>query len=201
MKKFKNLSRFPELEHVVLTRENAEAYFQQENVAAQQIHEAKVAWVKTNTKSPVKGVDALITQEKNIWLSIHTADCLPIIIYHPKRRIVAVVHAGWRSTVYNIVQETIESMKVDPYDLIVGIGPGICEQCFCVGPEVAQYFNEQGKSCIDLQAVNKKQLMDRGVLEKNIEIIKGCTFEDEKNYFSYRRGDRDKRQGIFAKLK
>ena len=38
----------------------------------------------------------LITNKKGIALGILTADCAPILIYDPKKNIIAAVHAGWK---------------------------------------------------------------------------------------------------------
>lgn len=202
MRQFNNLSKFTNIDHN-LTGIGEEDFFQKENlIQADQVHEAGVKWVDASTKSPVPKTDALITKDRGLWLGIQTADCVPILIYDPKKKIIAAVHAGWRSTVYRIVPETIEKMKSFADNLIVGIGPAICGQCFQVGPEVSKHFPEEAKEGdrVNLWEANKMQLLEMGVLEENIEILNLCTYENKDSLYSYRRGDRDKRNGAFIKL-
>ena len=50
----------------------------------------------------LEGVDALITDVKDVCIGVSTADCIPIIIYDPQHQAAGVVHSGWRGTVANI---------------------------------------------------------------------------------------------------
>ena len=50
--------------------------------------------------------DAVITQRVGQWIGIRTADCVPVLLFDPKIRVVAAIHAGWRGTVGHIVQKT-----------------------------------------------------------------------------------------------
>src|SRR4030042_183431 len=45
----------------------------------------------------VKNCDGLITGRENIFLSVTAADCLPIYLFEPEKKIVGMIHAGWRS--------------------------------------------------------------------------------------------------------
>ncbi len=207
MLKFKNLSKFSAVEHRLLTRQDPEFFTNPEVVLGAQVHQNKCAWVDSRTTSPIPEVDALITKEKGIWLGIKTADCVPVLMYDPQKQIIAAVHAGWRGTVYRLVQETLDQMKCFTDRLVVGLGPAICPQHFVVGPEIAKYFSpevkeeiESGAWQVDLWQANKLQLLERGVLEKNIEILDLCTYEQKDLFYSYRRGDLTGRQGSFIKL-
>ena len=60
-------------------------------------------------------------------------------------------------------------------------------------------IKDSGKRFLDLAKIAVMQLMGVGVSEKNIKIDKRCTFED-KNLFSLRRGDRDKRNIYYNSL-
>lgn len=150
-------------------------------------------------------VDAVITDQKNICIGVTTADCVPILIYDPKRNILAVVHAGWRGTVAKLSQKTVQMMvkrfNSDPQDLVVGIAPSISPEYFEVGDEVIDTFRnagfdindiaykniKTGKYHIDLWLANKLILGGVGVCLDNIEVAGICTYSNSDKFFSARR--------------
>ena len=55
--------------------------------------------------------DAIMTNVKNVPLSIFYADCTGIFILDPVKKVIALVHAGWRGTLKAIALKTVEAMK------------------------------------------------------------------------------------------
>jgi len=150
----------------------------------------------------LEGVDALMTNERNICIGISTADCIPILLYDTVKHAVAAVHAGWRGTLRRIVHHTIEEMRLAfgtaPADLKAIIGPGISMEAFEVGDEVYEQFVEEGfdmrhvsqrkdKWHIDLPKCNRLQLVADGVNIENIIETEICTFNNDADYFSARK--------------
>jgi hypothetical protein len=82
--------------------------------------------------------------------------------------------------------------------VLVGVGPAICPDCFEVGEEVAAQFDrdvvteKDGKWHVDLWQANVNHLKDAGVPERNIEVLRVCTLEDDR-FFSFRGGERERR--------
>lgn len=156
-------------------------------------------------ESHLNGIDAIITNVKNICIAIATADCVPIIIYDPRKEVLAAIHSGWKGTVAKIVQKTINEMTVKfgsiPTDLLVGIAPCISQKYFEVGDEVVELFNKVGfsidtigvrnsvsnKMHLDLTQANKELLLESGILTHNIEASGLCTYSDPDQFFSARR--------------
>ena len=145
-----------------------------------QIHSTKVA-VAARTGVLGEG-DALVTAEPGLWVAVKTADCIPVLIVDPDKRVVAAVHAGWRGTAGNIVRTTIDTMvsefHTNPAGLWAAIGPGIRKCCYEVSGEVAAQFAPWLRECrsggdgpvggtsrtmLDLTQVNRLQLIDAGV--------------------------------------
>lgn len=91
--------------------------------------------------------DALITDSSGVLLAVQVADCLPILLVDPGRRVVAAIHAGWRGTAGRITEKTIGRMRqafgCDPRRLRAAIGPGIHACCYEVGREVEEAFTSQ----------------------------------------------------------
>ena len=158
----------------------------------------------------LEGVDALMTDVKEVCIGVSTADCIPLIIYDPEHAAASVIHAGWRGTVSRIVQHTVKAM-VETYGsdvrkLKAVVGPGISLQSFEVGDEVYTQFDEgafpmevisckmpamnggmQEKWHIDLWACNRLQLLEAGLLPRYIQVAGICTYENYNDYFSARR--------------
>ena len=63
---------------------------------------------KNGDKIPV--ADALFTTEKGVGLAITHADCLAVIFYDPVHEAIAVIHAGWRGLVQNILARTVDAL-------------------------------------------------------------------------------------------
>jgi YfiH family protein len=158
-----------------------------------------------NSSTP-KGetADALITDQPGICISIATADCVPILLFAPDRKVIAAIHAGWRGTVLNIVHKTISQMKTeygcDPKKMLATSGPAISVEKFEVGKEVADVFLNDpiiAKTCgrhpqtkkihIDLKMAIFFQLCHEGVLPANISSSTCCTHILHKEFFSVRR--------------
>jgi hypothetical protein len=115
-------------------------------IALRQIHSDVIHNIDHAPETPLQG-DALITQTPGLLLSVQTADCVPILIVDPKRRVVAAVHAGWKGTLRRIAGKTAGRMQMSygsrPKDLIAAFGPRIARCCFEVGPDVVKEFDSQ----------------------------------------------------------
>lgn len=153
----------------------------------------------------LNGVDALITDRKNICIGVTTADCVPVLIYDPAKHVLAAVHAGWKGTLAGIVQKTVvkmvETLGCLPQNMYAGIAPCISQKCFEVGEEVADAFREagfsmetityrnpdSGKEHLDLRLANKILLHEAGIPLPNIETNDRCTYSDSDLFFSARR--------------
>jgi YfiH family protein len=91
--------------------------------------------------------DAAITGTPGLFLAVQTADCIPILLVDPERRLVAGVHAGWRGTLRRIAAKALGRMRAtfdtQPSNVLAALGPGISGCCYEVGGEVAQAYASQ----------------------------------------------------------
>ena len=153
-------------------------------------------------RSVVEGIDALITDVREVCIGVSTADCIPIIIYDPEHHAAGVVHSGWRGTVADIVGHAVQSMAVSyhsrPEVLKAVIGPGISLDHFEVGDEVYDQFAGAGypmdriarrddKWHIDLWACCRLQLEALGVSPDHIQTAGICTYAHSDDFFSARK--------------
>jgi YfiH family protein len=135
--------------------------------------------------------DALVTDRAGLFVSIRTADCVPILIADPERRVVAAVHAGWRGTAVGILSRTVEKMAQcygsRPTDLRLAFGPAIGSCCYEVGPEVAARFQKEGRQYLDLIGENRRLAVEAGVRLDRMESLNLCTKCNAGQFFSFRR--------------
>ncbi len=192
---------------VVTVSENRRRFWQALGISearvafTDQIHSAEVLTVDKPGIYPRS--DALISPCDGLFLTIQTADCLPIFIFDPVKRFVAAIHAGWRGAIAGIVQNTLKMITglhgLNPKNFFAAIGPGLQKECFEIRPDVSRYFSSQyllphadpGKSYLDLSRYIHDLLTKGGIPEEQIEDRKICTMCDHETYYSYRR-DREK---------
>ena len=150
--------------------------------------------------------DGLITDLQDIALVSRYADCTPIILFDPIKRVQANIHSGWKGTLQRIGANGVDKM-VNEYgcnveDIIAIIGPTIGKYDFEVEYDVFIQFKEQFefsdeiiskkndiKYLIDLQLTNKKLLLEKDIKPENITIIDLSTLSSDFLH-SYRR-DKD----------
>lgn len=182
------LERFTWIEHGFGTRHSALS--QEAMVSLRQIHSSRALLADRPTGCVGEG-DALITNRPGRAVSVRTADCFPILLVDGENRVVAAVHAGWRGTAARIAAHTIEKMRAqfrtEPVEIYAAIGPGIGECCYEVGPEVAGQFGLASAAHIDLAALNRRQLLEAGVPETQLEVLGGCTACGATRFHSFRR--------------
>lgn len=177
-------------------------------ISVHQVHGRKAVTYRGETgfSNPFAEADAIITDRPGAALMIRTADCQPILLYDPEKKVVAGIHSGWRGNVQNIIGSTIDTMIKDfgsaPDSLIAGIGPSL-------GPCCAEFINykeelpdaflpfKKGENHFDFWKISQSQLVAKGVDESRIRISGLCTRCNQDLFFSYRR---DKITGRLANV-
>ena len=105
-----------------------------------------------NFASQISDGDAMATNLNNVILTVHTADCIPVLFFDENQQNVAIAHAGWRGAFQGIIQHTIQALQKlhsNPKDIKVVIGPCIEQSSY----EVDKVFFEM---FIDHNHANKK---------------------------------------------
>jgi len=157
----------------------------------------------------MSGYDALITPDPEVGLLIKLADCQGVILFDPRSDTLAVVHAGWRGSVRNILGRTVARMarefSVCPEDLLAGIGPSLgpcCAEFIHFETELPRAFQAyRTGNHFDFWAISRDQLIAAGLLERNIEIGGLCTKCGPEGFYSYRREGVTGRFGLIAGLR
>ena len=152
-----------------------------------------------------KDVDGLITNVPELVLSTFYADCVPLFFVDPVKHAIGLSHSGWRGTVGKIGKKTIEKMQEEygscPADILVGIAPSICRDCYEVSEDVAEEFRKifpaeehkaimddkgNGKYQLDLWECNKRILQNSGITKEHLFVTNICTCCNSNLLFSHR---------------
>lgn len=163
--------------------------------------------------------DGIITNQPGVMVGVCVADCVPVLLLDPVRRVVAALHAGWKGTAAGICRKGVEALVgvfgSEPRQILAAVGPAIGGCCYEVDAPVVEAFRRTengwgdfaretgaGKWQLDLAAANVRQLVESGVAEANIEASGLCVSCTPESFFSYRRdGGETGRQMGFIMLK
>lgn len=95
---------------------------------------------------PYHDVDGLVTNAAGLTLTTFYADCVPLFLIDPVKKVIGLSHSGWRGTVGKIGRVTVETMQeqfdCNPEQMIAAIGPSICQGCYEVSSDVAEVFTK-----------------------------------------------------------
>ncbi|HHU53141.1 MAG TPA: polyphenol oxidase family protein [Clostridiaceae bacterium] len=154
------------------------------------------------------GIDALVTSRKYFVLCTTVADCAPVLLFDPVKKVQANIHSGWKGTLAKIVSKAVKNLvmryQTDPADIIVGIGPHIERENYEIQDDVVELFyggfanyeeiifkDENGKRTLDLRKAIASCLVNDGVREENIFYVGLSTFAENELLHSYRRDGED----------
>ena len=170
-------------------------------VSPYQVHGARVGIVgRVHRGSVQPATDALVTAVPGVPLLLRFADCTPVLLFDPVRRVAGLAHAGWQGVAAGVVPAAVrvlvERLGCRPADLWAGIGPTIGPCCYAVGPEVASAAQAaclpgadvvrcaNGQVYLDMPAAVQAQLGAVGV--EQIEDAGMCTACHVDEFFSHR---------------
>lgn len=201
--------------------------YEMENlVLSNQVHDTVIRRVDASDcgkgvtrESDITGVDGLITSDPQVVLMTFFADCVPLFFYDPVKKAVGASHSGWRGTVRRIGARTVEAMSrefgTSPQDLLVVIGPSICQSCYEVSGDVAKAFMEEfpkeqwteileekanQKYQLDLWRANEIILKEAGIPQQQVQVSGLCTCCHPDLLFSHRatKGRRGNLSGVIT---
>jgi len=163
--------------------------------------------------------DAIITNQPGIMIGVLVADCFPVLLYSPEKKVAAAVHVGWRGAAAGILSKTVQVLQSDfgcaPDSLLGAVGPGIGAHKYEVDRQVREVFRKGaghwdniaeettlGKWLLDLRKCCLLQLEEAGLQIDHLSAAEECTCCHREMLFSYRRdaGNTGRQMGfIFLK--
>lgn len=161
---------------------------------ANQVHGSNIEIIDKGGVYP--NTDGLITKTIGLSLGIQVADCAAVLIADDENQVIGAFHAGWRGALAQIIPKGLEEMQSvggEVKNFKAYISPCISEKMFEVGEEVANQFPDffvdranYFKPHVDLKGFLTHQMIDSGMVPKQIEASTECTMQDDR-FFSYRR--------------
>nr|WP_272210175.1 peptidoglycan editing factor PgeF [Marinicella sp. W31]MDC2876039.1 peptidoglycan editing factor PgeF [Marinicella sp. W31] len=191
-------------ENVSENRAEVAAWFG-ENVARlvnlHQCHSADAVGVAAPFAGERPRADGLASRTPGLVLGVLTADCGPVLFADPENGVIGAAHAGWRGAFGGILEATAEAMislGARREAIVASLGPAISSKAYEVGPEFIDRFTEadstfsrffspaetDGHALFDLAGFIGLKLDRAGIAH---DIIGQCTYENERDFFSYRR--------------
>ncbi len=170
-----------------------------EPVWLKQVHGRGIVTADETVGAPE--ADGSISRKPGVICAVLTADCLPVLFCDRSGTVVAAAHAGWRGLADGVLEAAVQSMAVEPGEILAWLGPAIGPQAFEVGEEVRQIFMAHdpiaalafvpssstgaGKWLADIYLLARQRLARAGVRQVSGGGL--CTYRDAARFFSYRR--------------
>lgn len=180
-------------------------------VAGKQIHGDRIMVITGEERgngakeysTALEDTDALITNLSDVVLTSYCADCVTILLYDPRQKVIGIAHAGWRGTVERIGVKTLEKMQEvygsSPKDCLIAIGPSIGPCCFEIDKKIVELWQKNFPNwpevirakkpenwLINLWETNRRQFLEIDVPAEKITVSELCTFCGKDLFFSYR---------------
>ena len=182
-------------------------------VSTKQVHKDNIAIISRedegkgalNYRDSIPGSDALLTNIPGVPLLMFYADCVPVFILDPVKKVIGLIHAGRNGTLLNLSFKTVVKMEENygtkPDTCIAAIFPAIGSCCYHFDNQeiVADWLtdeniknnivlkNKENIIQIDLKKANFMQLKKAGLKTRNIFTSNECTADNLKCYFSHHR--------------
>ncbi len=171
-----------------------------------QTHSNKVIEIKKNNFKKRINADAMITKMNGFAIGVLTADCVPIIVYDVRNRIIGCIHAGWKGAFLGIIDNTIKKLKKlnTNSNIYASVGPCIGEKSYEVDNLFYKkfvsksrrnkiYFKNKNKT---KKLFNLRKFVSDKLIKLNVKIdqINRDTFAEKSNFFSYRRSQKLKQK-------
>lgn len=177
------------------------------------LHQARRFYLNSDTSLSSQynnqkiNADAIITNQNNVCLAMNVADCFPVLIADPNKKIFALIHAGWKPLLQNIIELTILDLKhlyrCNPEELIIWVGPGIKKCCYLSKEKPIQAELETWRSAIkknkkhwqiNLPLFIKNETKRLGIKQQNIYDLNVCTCCNPDQFFSHYRSIKNKKK-------
>lgn len=173
----------------------------------EQIHKGAIRVVAAADRgTTISGADGLMYKKiqgnDQITLSVHTADCVPLLAHDPIEDIIGAAHAGWKGTILHIGKNLIKEIErsgANRRDIRVVIGPRIGKCCYEIDENRTDAFRtefsesdvveeREGKLFADIGKANYIDFLSIGIKPEHIDYDPSlCTCCKADDFYSFRK--------------
>ncbi len=186
----------------------------QDLIGLEQLHSNICHTVTEPPKKTLKG-DALVTNIPNLFISVLTADCVPILLADPIHKIIGAAHAGWKGAINGIVSSTVQSMidlGAQPENIQATLGPCIHQDSYEIGPDLYNQLMQQEnidpypflqKHTAKNWLFNLPSFVKELLYQENITAVTNIDLDTYKNdalFFSCRRSAHKNEKGFGVQM-
>lgn len=152
-----------------------------------------------------QGADGAVTLDKKQAIFLISGDCVPLILWDELSGLHGVIHIGLMGAVNNIVRSLrslLLASEIPSETLCCYLGPSIKKANYNISdsglwrvirpkvekwaPETFQFVEViEGDEHFDLEGAIRHQLVQIGVMPRNIRTYPNCTASDESLFFSH----------------
>lgn len=181
----------------------------------EQVHGDEVVVVRSPGGDCGRRADALVTASRGAVLSVHSADCAPVLFWSTAGiPVVGAAHAGWRGLYEGVVEATVAALwELGAEELEWSLGPHISAAAYefspsdlttlalRFGPEVVA-ATTSGAPALDLGAAVRSAVTAAGLDPAAGRPVEGCTAtavaaDGSPRWFSHRaRADRGRQASL-----
>ncbi|MDP3892625.1 polyphenol oxidase family protein [Nocardioides sp.] len=180
-------------------------------VGMRQVHGPAVAVIDAGYEGTPLEADALVTARSDVSLLVRVADCVPVLLADVDRGLVGAVHAGRLGLVAGVVPNAVGALRsLGAAEVHAWLGPHVCGACYEVpapmrediAAAIPETFAETswGTPALDLAGGVRAQLAAAGVEQGHVQVVGGCTLEDDALWSHRRDGDRAGRLGALVRV-
>ena len=168
-----------------------------------QTHSNKVIIINKNNKNHKNfSSDAIITNIKGYALGVLTADCVPIILFDNRNKVIGCIHAGWKGALSGIIENTLKKFRKmnSKNEIFASIGPCIGSKNYEVDLDFYKKFQLRSKKNKkyfikknnNKRLFNLRKYVSDKLLKLNVKVdhVYHDTFKEKHKFFSYRRSQK-----------
>lgn len=159
----------------------------------------------TAARDALRGIDAVFCNRQGCLLTIRPADCGPLFVFDPIKKVFGLVHCSTASLFSGIVERGINLMRgyfgSQKEDILCYLGPCISAESYELYTTGLYHHVLHNEMTADEAAAYdpkdriRTDLLKVGIPRKNIEVSQLCTASDDARFFSNHR-DQDPRRHL-----
>ena len=141
----------------------------------------------------IDNTDGLISAgSPGLFLCITVADCIPVVIFEPKRKVMCLLHCGWKGLVKGIIYNAVSIIKdsfsgggdIISDSLYAGIGPGIGVCHFEVEKDILPVFSKYEDAILRTNTKDIPESYNKGINTRSefLKTVNKCR-TDKERYF------------------